>query len=69
MSTVLRILVGDTSLTVDWTALRKQKDKLVTARFWNEAVDDGAADGLIEFLDAFQDAAAKVLGDKNVFGR
>jgi len=52
------------TLWVDFKLLRKQKRALVEIKCPSDEVL-----GLLEFLDAFQDAAAKIHGDKVVFGK
>ena len=59
-----QIIVGDTPIIVDFKLLQKQKRS-----FLEIASPPEAAAGLLEFLDAFQDAAALVLGEKVVFER
>jgi hypothetical protein len=62
-----QIIVGNTPLIVDFAALQKQRRKL--SEHTGDMFDSEEMDGLQYFLDAFVDAAAKVLGEKVVFGK
>lgn len=48
---------------VDWNLLRQQKHALIQARATSEPLA-----GLVHLLDNIQDQAAKILGEKAVFG-
>jgi hypothetical protein len=50
--------------TVDWKLLRRQKRQLV-----DSILHPDTKEGLLSLLDYIQDEAAKVLGDKVVFGK
>jgi hypothetical protein len=66
-----QIPVGNTMMSVDFKQLRKHKKVVaVLAHDLRNAVGN-ELEGLLYFLDAFQDAAEKALGDeggKVVFG-
>jgi len=63
----LQVYVGRTPLAVNFKQLRKQKRTLDSLRHSFHRSDD--LEGLLRFLDAFQDAAADMLGAKAVFGK
>jgi hypothetical protein len=66
----LQVYVGRIPLAVDFKRLRKQKRALACV-LGTRALSalDAEFEGLLSFLDAFQDAAAKIHGDKVVFGK
>lgn len=67
MST-LQIIVGNTPLRIDFALLRRQKRAIIVAKE-DGCLTKSTAEGLLSFLDAFQDACANVLGDEAVFGK
>ena len=60
----MHVYVGRQALEVDFKLLRKQTRALLDIKCPSVEVL-----GLLVFLDAFQDAAADVLGAKAVFGK
>lgn len=50
----------------DWELLRKQKETLIRVSDFNDIKDD--MNGIINFLDHIQDAAAEEIGEETVFG-
>jgi len=64
------INVGKALMRVDFKRLRKQKRELLDVLSNTSDFEAAASfDGLVGFIDAFQDAAAEVLGAKAVFGK
>jgi hypothetical protein len=63
----LQVYVGRTAVLVDFKQLQKQKATLDSLRHSFHRSED--LEGLLSFLDAFQDEAADMLGAKAVFGK
>lgn len=71
MSRIAKIQIGNTSALVDYKELQRQRGALsVLEQFPCLSADiRESLCGLQNFLDAFVDASADVLGDELVFGR
>ena len=51
----------------DWKLLRKQKQDLVMITPFKDTETTKSIDGIINFLDQFQEMAAEYLGEDKVF--
>jgi len=60
--------VIDLTLT-DWKLLRKQKSKVAKLTSDSSTKDKEYLDGILNFLDYIQDAAAEKIGENTVFGK
>lgn len=64
-----QIIVGDTALIIDWAELRTQKLELLEAIARTKTEKQALElEGLLGLIEAFQNAAAEVLGETLVFG-
>jgi hypothetical protein len=66
MSKPLQIYVGDTPLLIDFEALRVQKAYLIDINP-RTPLEADYREGLLNFIDEFQDACAEALGEGEVF--